>query len=504
MLEATDFSDGSSFAAAMAGKDPVVQYRRASYGEGGTEPFRIPSFSHGPNYWAGVGMKSGDCSNPDRETHRLNLMALKAFYEQSHPGCKVNMETRLRAPGDPPRDYSPDLAVIGIDGTRLVAVEYQRSREAYEKFADRDDLRLREGWACVDWWFDHTQNDPQKTVRTVYDQSEMHRTHLAAMGRPIYRCWVDPLTFVMQYDYGCSGDLPPGRRKRVEKHIERAELKNCSIAQAIRDLEGEPEEQLIKEIKHPLRARPQAGVQGPGLAGVHPGLDLKYHLERERRVAEAAIARRSRLDEQDRLDREFGHKCRLSEEIHELAAAASVLGDRAITAANTSWTADELENERERLSGLQWEAELLLAERRRESHELLQRAESQRKQKEEESLAEQRADAAARAEAWQLEQQRIREEQAKQWAQAEEWRRAELQLRQEQEAEEAKRAWEQRWGVPIGSTGIAVSWRRGIHFTGQITRWANERPVIEGFAGKKAQLRWAFTPDDYILIGRVD
>jgi hypothetical protein len=498
-----------------------------------------------------MGMKAGDCSNPDRETHRLNLMALKAFYEQWHPGCKVIMEAVLRAPGDPPRAYSPDLSVVGSDGTRLVAVEYQRSREAYEKFADRDGLRLKEGWASVDWWLDDTQNDPDKPVRSVYDQSDMHRTHLAAMGRPIYRCWVDPFTFVMQYDYGCSGALPPSRRKRVEKHIERAELKDCSIAQAIRDLEGEPEEQLIKEIKHPLRARPEAGVQGPGLAGVHPGLDLKYHLERERRVAEAVVARRSRLDEQDRRHREFGHKCRLVEEICELTDSTVILGDRGCSEANNQWTVQSLEQERDRLLALMPEALAVQTQRRQEELrieeeklglELKQQLEEETRRlrddllatgehdaeqlataslwvlrlltrqaeeaKEQEALrvlaeeAERRkVEAAAIAEARQLEQQQVRKEQARQWQLAEERHMAEIRLRQEREAEEAKRLWDMRWGVPVGSTGATVLWMRGISFAGRITHWTHDRPVIEGHAGKKRQLRWAFNPDDYSLMG---
>ena len=57
----------------------------------------------------------------------------------------------------------------------MVAVEYQRSREAYEKFCDRDDLRRSEGRAA-DWWFDDTQPKPDEE-RTTYC-----RTHLALLN----------------------------------------------------------------------------------------------------------------------------------------------------------------------------------------------------------------------------------------------------------------------------------------------------------------------------------
>lgn len=556
MLETTDFSDGGSFAAAMAGRDPVVTYVGAAYGEGGTEPFRIPHFAHPRNYWAGAGMKPGDCANPDRETHRLNLLALKFCYEQSYSGCKVVMEARLRAPGDPPRDYSPDLAVFGANGERLVAVEYQRSREAYEKFADRDTLRMSEGWAAVDWWFDDTQDNPSKPARTVYDQSQRHRTHLALVGRPIYRCWVDPITFVMQADHGRCGDLPPERIRQVQKHIDRAKLSDCSIAQAIADLEGEPEERLIQEFKEPLRARPSEGVRGLGILGVSPSRDLAYHLERERRVAEAVVARQARQDEEDRQERELNHKLQLAGEIRELSLSAAILGEQATTTACTSWTVASLEEERDRLAGLQPEAALArekqAEERRRVAQEQADQAEVERlrsqllasgdyteedldgatlsqlravsrdlaRRQERRRIAQEQAAAEATAEEARLRLAELQAERVQRRAEEEDAARLREEQRRQRQAESAarfaafqqkqadekaqadQRAWDLRWGVPIGTLGATFSVHQGTtDFKGTVIQWNKDRPIVEGWHKKKLLRVWVEAPSNCRYLG---
>lgn len=447
LLDGTDFSDGGSFALAMAGKDPVVVYRSASYGDGGTEPWRIPGFAHPGGYWGE--MRCGDCSNPDRETHRVNLSAIKHFYEQQFPGCRVLMEERLRAPGDPPRHYSPDLSVRGADGERLVAVEYQRSHESYDKFAERDDLRRSEDWKMVDWWFDDTQPHPPKQKRTVYERSDMHRTHLALMEVPFYRCWVDHVTYLMHAEYGRSGELPPNRRRRVEKHIEKAELKDCSIAAAMQALEGEPEEKLIQDVRQPIRAIAAQGVA----MDVAPFADLQHMLKREHAVAQAAVLRQKRLDEQDRQHREFSEKIRLLHAIGEAAYAVSVL-EEAKTDAGSNWSIDQLEEELSRLEGL---------------------TEKAHQRREELAVA-----------------KRLAGEEGRNKHQA-------FLLQQQEEKEDKERLqWENRWGVPVGTTGVGVRWQVGKSFIGVIDSWTRGRPVIRGNRG---QVQWASSPADYSVLG---
>ena len=303
-IEQTDF-DGSTYANAMLirrEKGFSVTYKRFGYGsDGGVEPWRVCHWSHAPGYWGESPFKN--CQNPDTECHSIALQIIREHYAKQFKaslGFVIKTEPRLRRPGDPPRAYSPDLAIYGPKGERLVAVEYQRSHEAYEKFADRDELRRSENWAAVDWWFDDTQPNPDKKKQTVYTKSQAHRTHLALLSVRLYRCWIDPQTLKLQAEPGRSGDLPPNRKKRIERHIEKANLIDCSIAEAIRELEGTPEESIIKEYKQPLR--PDAGLELEFLD------DLTYSIERERRVAIAVLSRKERLEEQDRKHREFQQK----------------------------------------------------------------------------------------------------------------------------------------------------------------------------------------------------
>lgn len=315
MRESTDFADGGTFALAMAQRDPVVTYRRFAYQGLGVEPIRICGFGHFPGYWNDF--TPGDCSSIDTETHRVNLLAIKRWYEKEMEGCAVKMEERLRKPGDPPQPYTPDLAVYGPRGERLVAVEYQRSYESFEKFEVRHRLRQSEGWA-VHWWFDDTRplENPSQAPwqgKTVYEKSQEHRVFLALVGADFYRCWVCPDTAKMQADYGACGDAPEDRKKRVAKKVETADLKECSIADMINSLEGQPEKALIKDFIKPRRVdqKPRANPEH----GVELMLDLAYSKERERKAAIAIMKMQDRLAEQDRRHREWVQKKKICEEI---------------------------------------------------------------------------------------------------------------------------------------------------------------------------------------------
>lgn len=303
-IEETDFSDGSSYAAAMAklrDRGPTVKYRSFGYGsDGGVEPWRICHWGHPPGYWNSVPFR--DCQNADKDTHRINLQVIKKYYEKKFPkneGFSIKIEQRLRRPGDPPRAYSPDLAIYGKQGERLIAVEYQRSYEPFDKFVDRDELRRIEEWKAVDWWFDDTQPIciQSKPKQTVYSKSQMHRTYLAAMSVYFFKCWVDQSTLVLQADYGKSGNKPPDRKRRQLRHLEKAEMNECSTSNLINRFRNEPEWSIVKNHETVLRPRSGTELDFRG--------DLNYSLERQAKIAQATLAQQKRLERQDREHRAY-------------------------------------------------------------------------------------------------------------------------------------------------------------------------------------------------------
>jgi len=302
MIERADLHDGSTFAQAMLKlreRGQTVTYRRFGYGlDGGVEPWRVCYWGHPPRYWEGVEFR--DCQNPVTNAHAVHLEVIRRHYEKQFKpseGFVVKVEPKLRRPGDPPRPYSPDLAIYGPANERLVAVEYQRSHESYEKFCERDDLRRLEKWASVDWWFDDTLQKPDSESPTVYSKSQMHRTHLALLVVPFYRCWVDHATLELKADYGKAGDIPPLRRARVARRVEKAELSDCSTAKIIRLLEEGPEREIIRDYIKPLEARPGSELRFRA--------HTQHSLERERRLAMAVLVRQERLEQQDRRHREW-------------------------------------------------------------------------------------------------------------------------------------------------------------------------------------------------------
>jgi len=286
----------------LKARGQTVTYKRFGYGsDGGVEPWRVCYWGHPPHYWDGVELR--DCQNPLTNAHTVNLAVIRRFYEKKFKpkdGFTIKTEQRLRRPGDPPRPYSPDLAIYGPNQERMVAVEYQRSYESYEKFCERDELRRIEGWAAVDWWFDATNPNPDVDRPTVYSKSQMHRTHLALLAVPFYRCWVDPQTLELKAECGEAGDLPPNRKKRIERRIEKAESTECSTALVMRELE---QSQTPKAIDHQpvyFQARPDSEL----ILVDHTAVSL----DRENKKALAVLARQKQLEEQDRRQREWETK----------------------------------------------------------------------------------------------------------------------------------------------------------------------------------------------------
>lgn len=304
--ENADVEDGSSYAQAILAlrqRGFRVDYKRFGYGsDGSVEPWRVCYWGHPPGYWKDVPFRN--CQNANTDAHAVNLQVIREHYEKhGFPpdlGFVIKTEQRLRRPGDPPRAYSPDLAIYAPTGQRVLAVEYQRSYEPYDKFCERDELRRSEQWMGVDWWFDDTQHNPNRPTKTVYDKSQEHRTHLAALQVTFYRCWVDPDTLKLQGELGKAGNLPPRRKKRKEKRVETAGLRDCSMAR------------LMREVEEPGGSRPSS----PESHLILPtrGSDLEFHydplhsIENERRLALETLKRQRQLEDQDRNDREFAYR----------------------------------------------------------------------------------------------------------------------------------------------------------------------------------------------------
>jgi hypothetical protein len=450
MIEMQDLSDGSSRSQAiirLQAKGQAVDYKRFGYGsDGGVEPWRVCYWGHPPGYWEDF--PDRECQSASANAHRVNLSVIKtSYYEKQfkpEDGFVIKVEQRLRKPGDPPELYSPDLSVYGPNGDRIVAVEYQRSYESYEKFAARDDLRRSQQWKAVDWWFDDTQPNPKTEGATVYSKSQMHRTHLILLSVPLFRCWVDPQTLLLRADYGTTGDMPPERRRRVERKLEKATLRECSTAQLMRELEQGPEIEIIKGFSQPLHALPGSELDFLGR--------FDYNAERERRLALAVCKRQERLEEQDRRHREW------VEEQQQLALQRVQAEEKAAEAAEAVWLAEQ-------------QAQAIIAEEK-------QVFEAKR---EKELLEARRQESEARqAEAfrnWLLSQKEAEEREACE------------QIVREQAAAHSK------WGLAAGSTGVHVRWTRGKPFMGVISSWLFERPVV--LNPSTGQTRLAFDGSDY-------
>jgi hypothetical protein len=468
-IENTDFSDGSLYTRAMAtlrDRGMNVSYRRFGYGSnGGVEPWRVCTWAHPPGYWANIPFR--DCSNVDTDTHRVHLEVIKRYYEKEYRaecGFTIKVEQRLRRPGDPPRPYSPDLAIYGPSNERVGAVEYQRSPEAYEKFAARDDLRRIEGWGFVSWWFDDTQPDPNNERQTVYTRSRAHRDHLILLGSRPIRCWVDPLTLKLQAEYGTAGELPANRRKRIERQIEKAELRECSTSEIVKLIETGPERELIKSCLQPLRP-----LNGSDLNFRE---DANYSIERERAIALAARQRQRRLEEQDRRHRKWEAKQRILDQIRLTVADLRSIGVAVHCEFSHANTTEQLADAVDALS-----RRLLGA--KSERHVAIENARYAKQQ----SL---KAEAADRQRKW---DQLMEERKAAEEMQESLWAKRQ----QENERMEGFA----RWGVVPGTIGATVLWRRGKPFSGSIVKWHHERPVIQDHASGKT--RWAFSKDDYQL-----
>jgi hypothetical protein len=119
-------------------------------------------------------------------------------------------------PGAPPVQFRPDVSVIDATGKRLACIEYQRSKESFDAFKARDELRCSE-FSEVLWFF-----------RTgAYGSSLDHRDYLADRDRRFFRTWTERESGQLMRE---EGERPTRRQARNRDH----DLAACSEASLMR------------------------------------------------------------------------------------------------------------------------------------------------------------------------------------------------------------------------------------------------------------------------------
>jgi hypothetical protein len=120
------------------------------------------------------------------------------------------------APGTPPTLFRPDVSVIGPSGERVACIEYQRTKESFESFKARDEVRLKEFSEVL--WFFHAG---------TYGKSWDHRDYLADHGRRFFRTWTERENGQLMHE---EGERPTRRQARDKGH----DLAACSEASLMR------------------------------------------------------------------------------------------------------------------------------------------------------------------------------------------------------------------------------------------------------------------------------
>lgn len=198
---------------ALAAADLSVRFKRAPLN--GEQMLRAMHFAHRPGFLA----SAGACllCRDHQLAHHAAAVKVIGRWAQSHwPGTTVKAEMQVMVPGAPPVRFRPDVSVTGPDGRRIACIEYQRSKEPFDSFKARDELRCAE-FSEVLWFF----------RIAAYTSSVDHRDYLADRGRRFFKVFTDPDTQQLQYR--------PGERpiRRTPRRIDHA-LDACSESSLLR------------------------------------------------------------------------------------------------------------------------------------------------------------------------------------------------------------------------------------------------------------------------------
>lgn len=229
---------------ALSVADLSVNFKRAYLD--GERMVRVMHFAHRAGFLSSDGACLL-CRDNQLAHHAAAVKVIGRWAERHWPGCTVKAEMQIIIPGAPPVQFRPDVSVIDATGNRVACIEYQRSKESFEAFKARDELRCSE-FGEVLWFF----------RAGAYGSSLDHRDYLADRARRFFKVSTDPDTEQLQYQ---EGERPVRRASLGRGHT----LEACSESSLLRAIDrperSRSSEQLgintsleMQEVQRPARA----------------------------------------------------------------------------------------------------------------------------------------------------------------------------------------------------------------------------------------------------------
>jgi hypothetical protein len=201
---------------ALSIADLSVSFKRAYLD--GERMVRVMHFAHRAGFLSSTGACLL-CRDNQLAHHAAAVKVIGRWAERHWPGCTVKAEMQVIIPGAPPVQFRPDVSVIDATGNRVACIEYQRSKESFEAFKARDELRCSE-FGEVLWFF-----------RTgAYGSSLDHRDYLADQSRRFFKAFTDSETGQLQYQ---EGERPVRRASVGRDHT----LEACSESSLLRAID---------------------------------------------------------------------------------------------------------------------------------------------------------------------------------------------------------------------------------------------------------------------------
>jgi hypothetical protein len=201
---------------ALSIADLSVNFKRAYLD--GERMVRVMHFAHRAGFLSSPGACLL-CRDNQLAHHAAAVKVIGRWAERHWPGCTVKAEMQIIIPGAPPVQFRPDVSVINATGNRVACIEYQRSKESFEAFKARDELRCSE-FGEVLWFF-----------RTgAYGSSLDHRDYLADRSRRFFKAFTDPETGQLQFQ---DGERPVRRASLGRGHT----LEACSESSLLRAID---------------------------------------------------------------------------------------------------------------------------------------------------------------------------------------------------------------------------------------------------------------------------
>lgn len=201
---------------ALSIADLSVNFKRAYLD--GERMVRVMHFAHRAGFMSSAGACLL-CRDNQLAHHAAAVKVIGRWAERHWPGCTVKAEMQIIIPGAPPVQFRPDVSVIDATGNRVACIEYQRSKESFEAFKARDELRCSE-FGEVLWFF----------RAGAYGSSLDHRDYLADRSRRFFKAFTDPETGQLQCQ---EGERPVRRASLGRDHT----LEACSESSLLRAID---------------------------------------------------------------------------------------------------------------------------------------------------------------------------------------------------------------------------------------------------------------------------